>query len=128
VVTYLAHSITTADLGASLEGVDFRQTPVGQPTVEDLLRPGTIIKTNYGTGPYVVRSVSQDDWNDLCYWTLALSEPTSTKISSWINDLVAIDGRILKLFTTSTDEINIIDHSELEQPVVAPDGQMALIL
>lgn len=38
----------------------YRRTPADQPTADMLLRPGLIVRTSYGTGPYQIWRVASD--------------------------------------------------------------------
>lgn len=51
--TWGAHSIYTADLGVP-DRWRYRRTPPGSPTVADLVQPGTVVSTSYGTGGVVI--------------------------------------------------------------------------
>lgn len=92
----------------------YRQTPLGQPEVDSLVFPGDTVWTSYSTGPYVVREVSSYDCQGMRCFTLVLVDlgdetPHKRKREaySWINEVVAVDGRLLKLFANSFDEVFI---------------------
>ena len=93
---------------------EYRQTPAGYPNVRDLCPVGSVVTTDYDTGPYIVKSVTEYFIGPeggypcrLSCWSLAMclqSEPRK-KAEYHINELVAIDGRLLKLFVANTDEV-----------------------
>lgn len=105
---------------------EYRQTPEGNPTVKDLCPVGSVITTNYDTGPYIVRSVTEyfigpegGYPSRLSCWSLAMclkSEPRK-KADYFINELVAVHGRLLKLFVANTDEIFVQRKAELDVAV-----------
>ena len=72
----------------------------------DVVRPGTIVKTSYNTGPYVVFKVGHD--NLTCVGP-EVWEPTKKKYPDnalfWLNDLSVRDGRI---FSVRGDEVVIV--------------------
>ena len=103
--TYVARSIAAAQMQAPMYGVGFRQTPEGQPQVDELLFPCDTIERNYGEGQLVIRSIAKNWWNGLASWSLELSRPGSKDVVAYINELVSVNGRILKLFDSNTDEI-----------------------
>lgn len=82
-----------------------RQTPAGQPTVQELCPPGSIVRTNYNTGPYVVRRLAAHTWRGCVSWSLHCSKVNSEKIGYWLNDYVAVDGRLVHLFSNNDDRV-----------------------
>lgn len=90
------------------EGHYRTEAPNG-PTVQDLCPLGTIVATNYSTGPYVVRTVSSHKWKGKRSWCLTCSQLGSKKADSYLNDYVAVDGRIRHLFGNNTDEVLILE-------------------
>ena len=117
-----AHSIAQHSLGFPMGPESFRQTPENQPTVEDLLAPCDTVKTSYGTDPFLVRRITRCEWNGLVHWSIALSEPGEIKVSAGINDLVAVDGRLLKLFGNNDDEVFKVN----ADPTANSKGQLIL--
>lgn len=106
-----AHSSYQADMGC-VDLQQYRQTPIGQPEVDSLVFPGDTVWTSYSSGPYVVRSVSAQDWKGLRSFSLVLVDlgeesPGKRKreANSWINSVVAVDGRLLQLFANNFDEV-----------------------
>ena len=93
-----------------------RMTPQGQPMVDELVFPGNIIETDYSTGGRVTR-ISRHSTYGLPVFSLVYVD-VDTKPNKdgsyrdsdrrWINELVAQDGRILKLFEANDDEIKVI--------------------
>jgi ParB/RepB/Spo0J family partition protein len=115
-----ATSVYQADLGFT-DPQKYRRTPAGQKTVKEILTPGTPFKTNY-SGPYRVREVVEschltNDGEKYPNFTIVCDPliPPKKKAkepAGWINELVAIDGRILKLFENNLDEIFILTEEE----------------
>ncbi|MCE4058472.1 hypothetical protein [Pseudomonas sp. Au-Pse12] len=108
-----AHSSYQADSGF-LDLQQYRQTPLGQPEVDSLVFPGDTVWTSYGSGPYVVREVAAQGCRGMRCFTLALvdlgeDKPGKRKreANAWINEVVAVDGRLLKLFANNCDEVFI---------------------
>lgn len=113
---FLAHSAYQAETGSK---TDYRYRLATGP-IEAIVRPGSTVETSYGTGPYVVlrvagpytsgwftKDVYPAHWS-LCLATVAnLSDPLKRrpKEDSWINEVVPVDGRLLKLFEVNTDEV-----------------------
>lgn len=95
---------------------NFRQTPAGEPEVKDIVAIGAIVRTNYGTGPYRVRSVSSHAWQGLRYYSLACCG-VDGRGDFYLNEFVAVGGRLLHLFPNNDDEILLAD----------PAGQLSLL-
>lgn len=89
---------------------EIRRTPAGQPDVAMLVLPGDMVSTSYGTGPYRVLGVSRYEWRGWPAWSLSLRSPVEGGVApnAWINDLVAEDGRLRKLFRDNDDEVWVI--------------------
>lgn len=90
----------------------YRTEAPNGPTVKDLCPPGTIVATNYATGPYVVRTVSDRMWKGKRCWGLTCAQLRAKKADSYLNDYVAIDGRIRHLFGINNDEVLILERPE----------------
>lgn len=90
----------------------YRTEARGGPTVKDLCPPGTIVATNYATGPYVVRTVSDRIWKGKRCWGLTCARLGAKKADSCLNDYVAIGGRIRHLFGINSDEVMILERPE----------------
>ena len=104
------------------DGSRLRVTPPGQKPVDQLVHAGDVITSNYGSGG-VVYSVSNYHAYGLTVWGITYykteSERTKTgKIKGadmcWLNELVAQDGRILKLFEPNEDEVTVVRSSLVE--------------
>lgn len=113
-----------AELGYADDG-DCRITPAGQMDVNHLVKPGNFVCTSYDTGPDRVVEVTgpfrhkhvagvgrAKVTRKFSHWSLCLCRPAvkprkdgSYKADSWVNEIVAVDGRLLKLFTASADEV-----------------------
>ena len=102
---YVAHSVANVELCKSHSPLMFRQTPHGQPEVDALLAVGDLVWTSYGTGPYLVKCVTCHEWRGLRQFSLVLNDADGRKGDSYINELVAVDGRLLKLFANNQDEV-----------------------
>ncbi|OBZ97485.1 hypothetical protein ADU59_00200 (plasmid) [Pararhizobium polonicum] len=113
---YLAHSLYSAELGAHDPG-GYRSTPNGAPDVAALVHPGMVIRTSYGTGgtvigvegPYVHVAPDGRDYPHftIAYVTTERFDRHGKLDRSWINECVAVDGRILKLLEANLDEVFI---------------------
>lgn len=113
---YLAHSLYAAELGAPDPG-RYRSTPTGAPDVAALIHPGMVIRTSYGTGgtvigvegPYVhVAADGREHPHFTIVYVPSERFGRHGKLDrNWINECVAVDGRILKLFEANLDEVFI---------------------
>jgi hypothetical protein len=107
-----AHSGYQAEMGFR-NLTQYRQTPHGQPEVDQLVFPGDTVWTSYGTGPYVVKEVTSYKCLGMRCFTLVLQDlgvcgkRRKREASGWINEVVAVDGRLLKLFANNEDEVFI---------------------
>lgn len=90
----------------------YRTEAPNGPTVKDLCPPGTIVATNYETGPYVVRTVSDRMWKGRRCWGFTCAQLGAKKADSYLNDYVAIDGRIRHLFGSNSNEVLILERPE----------------
>jgi len=98
-----------------------RITPEGQKKVDELLRVGDTIKTNYGGERHgIVISVSQYEVYGLP--TFSITYVPKEKISKYrvtdycfINELVSQDDRVLKLFEANTDEVLLVEKKGVYQ-------------
>lgn len=122
-----ATSAYQAELGAPNRG-EYRRTPEGEPTVGDLVRPGMLVRTSYGTEG-LVRSVSGPNAllippdQGLETFSIDYGTPNGTKLGT-LNELVAVGGRILKLFAANADEVFFEEAPAVSAPV--PDVVPAL--
>jgi hypothetical protein len=101
-----------ADLNGYRVTQDILRHPSG-PTVPELVKVGNLVETNYGTGPYVVKRISKHLDYGVETYTLACSSPTHSG-ESYLNELVAVDGRILDLFLASKDEVFLLGEMPVE--------------
>lgn len=102
---YVAHSVANVEQCKSHSPLMFRQTPHGQPEVDELLAVGDLVWTSYGTGPYLVKRVIRHEWRGLRQYSLVLNDADGRKGDSFINEVVAVDGRLLKMFANNQDEV-----------------------
>lgn len=112
----LAHTLATAKLGWHDLG-RYRMTPPCAPDVPALVRPGMTVHTSYGTGGIVIAVEGPvihvaPDGGEYPHFTI-IYVPVDrfgrhSKLDrNWINECVAVDGRILKLLEANSDEIFI---------------------
>ena len=124
-----ATSAYQAELGAPNRGA-YRRTPEGEPTVADLVQPGMLVRTSYGTGG-VVRSVSGPHpllglvEDGLETFSIAYSDTATDMSGGTLNELVAVGGRILKLFEANTDEVFFKPAPVVEEPAPASAAPLA---
>lgn len=116
------------------EPADQWRRPSG-PSVRELCPPGTIVRTNYGTGPYEVVDVSgphsfEHEGERLEHFSLNLCHVAQRpakgkpKAHAWVNDLVAVDGRLLKICGNNDDEVLIgAPEAEGDFPDAPTDGE-----
>lgn len=110
----VAHSRYQAKLDFPVK-CGFRQTPLGESMLPEIVKPGNIIETNYGGPTYyrVNKIVSGTEEGFPPCHSLLLSLIRHGKLyhgDFLINELVAVGGRILKLFENNSDEVFILGH------------------
>ncbi len=110
---FMAHTTAQAELGYPDAG-RYRRTPLGEPTVADLVHPGDTVRTSYCTGGVVVavreysfRAPTSDAY---AHFTIVFVPPERygrhrDADLRWINECVAVNGRILMLFENNNDEV-----------------------
>lgn len=113
---HIAHSTYSANSGAHDPG-DYRSTPPGAPDVAALVLPGMSVRTSYGTGGTVISvegpySHIGQDGREYPHFTIVYVPPHrygrhAQRDLCWLNECVAVRGRILKLFEANTDEVFI---------------------
>lgn len=88
---------------------ELRTTPKREKTVPQILKIGDIVKTSYGTGPYKVQAITLINTYGYppCY-SLSMSDVGSNHIHYWINEIVAVGGRLLMLFKANLDEVFLV--------------------
>jgi hypothetical protein len=119
-----AHSTYAAALGAPNRFRN-RRTPPGAPTVADLVHPGDTVSTSYDTGGVVVEVkehfYTAPTGETLSHFTIVYV-PTDRAAKHgdadrhWINECVAFDDRILKLFEANKDEVFVVDRAQTARP------------
>lgn len=120
-----AQGIYQAELGSPIE-CTFRH-PSGAPIAE-LVQPGSIVETNYGTGPYcVVKVAGPYPYDDGClHWSLCLVDAKwrergkRLEANAWVNEIVPVDGRLLKLFEANDDEVVVLGFDEAAARLLQP--------
>ncbi|MGY1417389.1 hypothetical protein [Pseudomonas aeruginosa] len=120
-----AHSAYQAEVGMR-DPLAYRQTPYGQPEVDALVKPGDQVWTNYDSGPYRVLEVKRYECGGLRCYSLVMCALTERKPSAWINELVAVDGRLRKLFANNMDEVYVVGAGALAaaEPLPEPVRQL----
>jgi len=113
---HLAHSLYSAELGAHDPG-RYRLTPSCAPDVPALVQPGMTVRTSYGTGGIVVAVEGPtihrgQDGREYPHFTIIyvpvkrFGRHTGAD-HCWLNECVAVGGRILMLLEANEDEIFI---------------------
>lgn len=122
-----AHSAYSASLGTPDPGL-YRRTPPGQPSVPELVGPGATVRTSYGTGGVVVRieasTFTAESGEVFAHHTIVYVPPDRADRHRdsdlrWINECVAVDGRILMLFEANRDEV-FVDGPAIPAPPAPP--------
>ena len=118
--TYEAHSTYAAALGAP-DRCRYRRTPLGAPTVADLVRSGDTISTSYNTGGVVIEVkeyfCTAPTGETMSHFTIGYMPPDqAAKFGDcdhhWINECVAVGDRILMLFEANSDEVFVVDRMQ----------------
>jgi len=94
-----------ADLNSYPVTQDMLRKPHG-PSVGDLIQPGSVVRTSYGTGPYIVVDIGHYSYYGVEAHSLVCKDMDG-RGRYYLNELVAVDGRILKLFLANEDEVFI---------------------
>jgi N6-adenosine-specific RNA methylase IME4 len=99
------------EVGKYAPGIEPPKPAATRQSVKDLIKPGDKVSTNYGTGPYRVLAVSGPFGRKWKTYSLELVPADKAppkrgkeKPTAWINELRAVDGRILG---RGTDEVFI---------------------
>lgn len=98
----------------------YLKTPVGQPKVDDLIKRGTVVQSNYCDTVYIVdevtlhktRPMDADSEHAFETYSLALIDRETLKGGYGIHNLIAFDGKIIRHDATKSDEISILEHLE----------------
>jgi hypothetical protein len=102
-----------ADLNGWRVTQDMLRHPSGKHWSE-IVKICSVIKTSYETGPYIVESISEYSVYGVKVLSFVLSKENASRKKDgtmsgepdgWINEIVAVDGRLLKLFKGSDDEV-----------------------
>ena len=119
------HSSYVANLNGYRVTQDMLRHPQGAHW-SDLVHVGSVVRTSYSTGPYVVEAISEHEDYGVKNISLVCSLPDagrrkdgkmSGEPDGWLNEIVAVDGRLLKLFKASTDEIIVLSDFHPKQNV-----------
>ncbi|MGU3362301.1 hypothetical protein ACLBWX_18395 [Methylobacterium sp. M6A4_1b] len=135
--TYAPQSVSSRELAGDydLGPLPLRSTPPGEPKVPDILKPGTVVRSNYSDRLYFVLKVDGPFFyhppeQAAAYeeWSLHLVTPEEwsagrKEASAWINEIVAVGGRLLKLFANNSDEVFL---TETAAPACQKPVQMRL--
>ena len=117
--TYAPKTGSSRELNADydLGPLPLRSTPPGEPKVPEILKPGVFVRTSYSDKPYVVLKVDgpffyhpPEEAAAYEEWSLHLVTPEEWSAgrkdpSAWINEVVAVGGRLLRLFENNSDEV-----------------------
>ena len=116
---FMAHTTSQAELGYPDAG-RYRRTPSGARNVADLVGPGDTVRTSYDTGGVVIAvkeySFTASTGDSYPHFTI-VAVPRDRygrhrdADRHWINECVAVDGRILKLFENNTDEVFVVEYA-----------------
>lgn len=111
---HLAHSLYSAELGAHDPG-RYRLTPPFAPDVPALVQPGITVRTSYGTGGIVVAVEGPcihraQDGREYPHFTIVYVPAKrfgrhSAADHCWLNECVAVGGRILMLLEANDEEV-----------------------
>ena len=110
------HNSYIADLNGYRVTQDMLRHPSGTP-LPKIIQVGTLIKTSYETGPYAVKKILPCSDYGVQTYHLTCRSPTRNG-EFFLNELVAVDGRILALFLANEDEVFILDD------IPTPAGQL----
>lgn len=99
-----------ADLNGYRVTQDMLRHPQGTPFFE-LVKAGDTVRTSYGTGPYIIKAIIP------CLDYSVQTYSIVCKGGYHLNELVAVNGRILHLFLANEDECFITETplSEVEE-------------
>jgi hypothetical protein len=111
----------SANRHTSPHGDQLRAEDNTRPLVGELLRPGMIVRTNYGTGPFMIEAVNHYRvYDGFWAWTLVLNYQRDGRWPArpndhdrgWINEVVVEwEGdkpRFRMLFAINDDEVFIV--------------------
>lgn len=115
-----AHTTYQREIGGFDESTPYSfRTPRGTE-ITKLLQPGCILVTNYDSGPYVLVKILPPfthrfpegrfkSWDLHCDYLRPPHGRTRKwpEICCYLNDYVAVDGRLLQLFENNDDEVLI---------------------
>ena len=100
--------------------------------IQSLVRPGSVVRTNYGTGPYIVAEIYQDDYRPrdggwYPYWGFVVQRvaPDGAIVwgergRGWLNEIVPFGRRLLSLFENDDDEVFVLGFDQRAARCVAP--------
>jgi len=102
---------------------DLLRRPTG-PRFTDLVHEGTIVKTSYGTGPYTVQVVSPRVVYGAQCFDLVVGRQCGSGHPPYgkyyLNELVAVNGRLLHLFKANDDEVVVVGQGEAQAHLIRP--------
>lgn len=110
--------------GYALSDPLYRVTLPGQPKVSDILQPGMKVRSSRSDNIYVVARVTKHVMtarerpvgaNEFEYFCLFLIDDETGRGGYAINELVAVDGRIKRLFVSSDDEVTVLDSAAMSE-------------
>ncbi len=114
--TAYTHALARAEAPAASE---LRSEVAGRPRVGQLIEPGQLVATSYGTGPYRVETVTAHEvYPGFSAWSLSLSKVADGVLDGEVgafsvNEVVAEweeeVPHFRKLFRANTDEVLLLD-------------------
>ena len=116
----------TERLAVLPDGVFLRRNPPEQPSVEDILQTGSLIRASYhhdGRVYKVFRVTEREYYGTVPAYSLALGDPETPARQDGlpknysganIKELVYQDGAIRKLFWNNTDTIEVLGYDAIE--------------
>lgn len=121
---FVAHTTSQTKLGYP-HAEQYRRTQSGAPTVAELVHPGDTVTTSYGTGGVVIAvnelSFTAPTGETLPHFTIVYVPSDRhgrhrDNDRRWLNECVAVEGRILKLFENNSDEVFVIERARPISP------------
>lgn len=105
------------------DGVFLRLNPPGQPTVDDIIQTGTLIKPTYGEGVRKVFNIREYGYYGVPAYNIAIGDPDTPAREDGlpkrynganIKELVYQDGAIRKLFWNNDDVVEVVGREQID--------------
>lgn len=125
-----ASNVYLREIGYGAGAVYRYRAPRG-PHIREVAVPGSAVVTSYRSGPYVIHAVTgpytyrppeggqHEHWS-IVFTTFRGEQCGKPGGGGHINEMVAVDGRLLKLFENNDDEVLFLDRPILSPPRVKP--------